>query len=49
MLPLEVVLRILRVVRVLRVSVMVPLLLPLELLLVSWVFYRVLLINNLIL
>ena len=48
-LPLDVVLRVLGVLRVLRVSVMLPLLLPLELLLVSCVFYRVLFLNNLIL
>ena len=49
LLPLEVVLRVLRVLRILRVPLMLPLLLPLELLMVCCVFYGVSFLNNLIL
>ena len=46
-LPLEVVLRVLRVLRVLHDPLLLPLLLPLELPLVCCVFYRVSFLNNL--
>ena len=49
LLPLEVVLRVLCVLRVLRVPPMLPLLLPLEPPLVCCVFYRVSFLNNLFL
>ena len=46
-LPLEVVLHVLRVLRVLHIPLLLPLLLPLELPLVCCVFYRVSFLNNL--
>ena len=46
-LPLEVMLRVLRALRVLHVPLLLPLLLPLELPLVCCVFYRVSFPNNL--